>query len=256
MNLNFKKKVVSGIIAISLLTTSLGGTLVTSAYAAEAANEAIADETAVNVTIPVNEPTVSETAVKETAANETAADETLKANKTTKGILAGIVAVGLISALSNHGSKSSDSSNKSSTPSTTTGSSGTTTTTSATDEQQALALLNQDRTKNGLSTLKSNSQLTTLARNYAKDMIDRNYFSHYNPEGKSPFDRMTAAGISYKTAGENLAINTSVATAETAFMNSSGHRANILNSGYTDVGVGVVRNSSGQVYVVQEFISK
>ncbi|MDF2875923.1 MAG: uncharacterized protein K0R22_2606 [Sporomusa sp.] len=250
MNLNFKKKVVSGIIAISLLTTSLGGTLVTSAYAAEAANEAIADETAVNVTIPVNEPTVSETAVKETAA-----DETLKSNKTTKGILAGIVAVGLISALSNHGSKSSDSSNTSSTPSTSTGSSGTTTT-SATDEQQALALLNQDRTKNGLSTLKSNSQLTTLARNYAKDMIDRNYFSHYNPEGKSPFDRMTAAGISYKTAGENLAINTSVATAETAFMNSSGHRANILNSGYTDVGVGVVRNSSGQVYVVQEFISK
>jgi uncharacterized protein YkwD len=67
---------------------------------------------------------------------------------------------------------------------------------------------------------------------------------------------MTAAGISYKTAGENLAINTSVATAETAFMNSSGHRANILNSGYTDVGVGVVRNSGGQVYVVQEFISK
>jgi uncharacterized protein YkwD len=250
VNLNFKKKVVSGIIAISLLTTSLGGTLVTSAYAAEAANEAIADETAVNVTIPVNEPTVSETAVKETAA-----DETLKSNKTTKGILAGIVAVGLISALSNHGSKSSDSSNTSSTPSTSTGSSGTTTT-SATDEQQALALLNQDRTKNGLSTLKSNSQLTTLARNYAKDMIDRNYFSHYNPEGKSPFDRMTAAGISYKTAGENLAINTSVATAETAFMNSSGHRANILNSGYTDVGVGVVRNSGGQVYVVQEFISK
>ncbi|WP_246105467.1 CAP domain-containing protein [Sporomusa termitida] len=221
----------------------------TSAYAAEAATEAIADGTA------ANKAAVNEVPANETLDTETTVEETLKENKTAKNILTGIVAIGLISALTNHGSKSSDKSNQGSTGTGNTGSSGSTST-SAADEQQALALLNQDRTENGLSTLKSNSQLTTLARTYAKDMIDRNYFSHYNPEGQSPFDRMTAAGISYKTAGENLAINSSVANAEKAFMNSSGHRANILNSAYTDVGVGVVRNASGQVYVVQEFISK
>ncbi len=247
MNLNIKKKVLSGIIAISLLTTSFGGTLVTSAYAAEAANEAIVDETA------ANEVAVNEVPANEALNTEATGEETLKDNKTTNNILAGIAAVGLISALANHG-KSSDKAVKTTTTGNT--SSSGSTTTSASDEQQALTLLNQDRTKNGLSTLKSNSQLTNLARNYAQDMIDRDYFSHYNPEGQSPFDRMTAAGISYKTAGENLAINSSVANAETAFMNSSGHRANILNSGYTDVGVGVVRTASGQVYVVQEFISK
>lgn len=249
MNLKVRKKVLSGIIAVSLLTTSFGGTLVTSAYAAEAANEALAGETA------ASEAAVNEVPANEALDTETTVEETLKENKTTKNILTGIVAIGLISALTNHGSKSSDKNNSDSSSSGSTGSSGSTST-SATDEQQALTLLNQDRAENGLSALKSNSQLTTLARNYAKDMIDRNYFSHYNPEGQSPFDRMTAAGISYKTAGENLAINSSVANAEKAFMNSSGHRANILNSTYTDVGVGVVRNASGQVYVVQEFISK
>ena len=87
-------------------------------------------------------------------------------------------------------------------------------------------------------------------------MIQRGYFSHYNPEGLSPFDRMSRAGISYRTAGENLAINVSVPAAEQAFMNSSGHRANILNSSYTEVGIGVVHSPSGSVYVVQEFIGR
>jgi uncharacterized protein YkwD len=117
-------------------------------------------------------------------------------------------------------------------------------------------LLNNDRAKNGLPALKSNSQLTRVAESHAKDMIARGYFAHNTPEGKTPFQRMQEAGITYSTAGENLAINSSVAAAETAFMNSSGHRANILNSSYTDVGVGVVQNSSGQMYVVQEFIRK
>jgi uncharacterized protein YkwD len=87
-------------------------------------------------------------------------------------------------------------------------------------------------------------------------MINRGYFSHYNPEGQSPFDRMKKAGITYKTAGENLGINTSVSAAEKAFMNSSGHRANILNSAYTEVGIGVVHSPDGSIYVVQEFIGK
>ncbi|EAX48069.1 Allergen V5/Tpx-1 family protein [Thermosinus carboxydivorans Nor1] len=126
----------------------------------------------------------------------------------------------------------------------------------AAEEQQAVALLNADRAKYGLPALKVNPQLTDLARRYAQDMINRGYFSHYNPEGQSPFDRMRAAGISYRYAGENLAINQNVASAELAFMNSPGHRANILSSNYTEVGIGVRHDANGSVYVVQEFIGK
>lgn len=121
------------------------------------------------------------------------------------------------------------------------------------DEQKAVDLLNADRAANGLPPLRVNLKLTGLARDYAQDMINRNFFSHYNPEGKSPFDRMRAYGIRYGYAGENLAINSSVAGAERAFMNSPGHRANILNSHYTQVGIGVRYSPRGSVYVVQEF---
>ena len=123
-------------------------------------------------------------------------------------------------------------------------------------EQRAFDLLNADRRANGLPTLKMNGSLVVLAENYGKDMIKRNYFSHYNPEGQSPFDRMRNYGISYQYAGENLAINNSVDAAERAFMNSPGHRANILNPNYTEVGVGVSYDSRGSVYVVQEFIGR
>jgi uncharacterized protein YkwD len=123
-------------------------------------------------------------------------------------------------------------------------------------EQRAFDLLNADRRANGLPTLKMNGSLVVLAENYGEDMIKRNYFSHYNPEGQSPFDRMRNYGISYRYAGENLAINNSVDAAERALMNSPGHRANILNPNYTEVGVGVNYDSRGSVYVVQEFIGR
>jgi uncharacterized protein YkwD len=220
----FKKKLVSGILAFSLLTTSFGGAFAVSAYAATPDNAA--------------------------------ADETVQGESPNKNVLIGLAAVGLIAALSNHGdSKSNKTSTPSSgtTPTPTAPSSGTTL---SAQEAQALTLLNKDRAANGLAALKSNSQLTRLAENYAKDMISRGFFAHNNPEGQTPFDRMNQAGISYRTAGENLAINSSVTAAETAFMNSAGHRANILNSSYTEVGIGVVQNARGQVYVVQEFIGK
>nr|WP_245867806.1 CAP domain-containing protein [Sporomusa silvacetica] len=121
-------------------------------------------------------------------------------------------------------------------------------------EQQAVNLLNADRRANGLPDLQVDSRLTTLARNYAQDMLNRNYFSHYSPEGQSPFDRIKLAGITYSAAGENIGINQTVQQAEVAFMNSSGHRANILNSSYTKVGIGVTFDKSGNVYVVQDFI--
>ena len=121
------------------------------------------------------------------------------------------------------------------------------------EQQQAFNLLNADRAANGLPPLRLSSELSALAGDYAQDMINRKFFSHTNPEGQSPFDRMNQRNIRYGYAGENLAINSSVATAENAFMNSPGHRANILNSHYTQVGLGVRHSANGSVYVVQEF---
>ncbi len=124
----------------------------------------------------------------------------------------------------------------------------------AAGERQAVALLNADRRAQGLPDLKVDSRLTNLGEKYAQDMINRNFFAHNNPEGQSPFDRMKQAGISYSYAGENIAINHSVPAAETAFMNSSEHRANILNTHYSNVGIGVAYDKNGNVYVAQEFI--
>lgn len=215
-----------GFLTVSLITTSFGGIFAKAAFAAE-----------------------SEVSVQ---------DEKSKDNK---GLANGVLALGLIALVSGHGGSKGDVSTPSKSTTSTTGNTTTTKTPAATtgtaaDEKAAFDLLNADRAKNGLAPLKLNSQLTKLGENYAKDMIQRNFFAHTDPDGRSPFDRMANAGISYKTAGENLAINTNVTTAETAFMNSSGHRANILNSGYTDVGVGVAYDSKGSAYVVQEFIGK
>lgn len=125
---------------------------------------------------------------------------------------------------------------------------------STSEEEAALDLLNSDRRQNGLSPLRLNGNLRILAERYAQDMIARHYFAHNNPEGQSPFDRMKQAGIAYRYAGENLALNTDISTAERAFMNSPGHRANILSPHYVEAGVGVVHDQAGSVYVVQEFI--
>lgn len=188
---------------------------------------------------------------------------------------AGLVALGLIAALSHRGGDSKAAGTaatadaatgtptktspapSSSTPSSP-ASSGSSSSSSSllAAEQQAVKLMNADRNANGLPSLRVDSRLVSLAENYAQDMINRKFFSHYNPEGLSPFDRMKQAGISYSYAGENLAINTNVDAAEKAFMNSSGHRANILNSHYTDIGIGVRYDSKGSAYVVQEFIAR
>ena len=197
------------------------------------------------------------------------AAEATEDSTNSQAVVGGLLAVGLLSMLShNHADHSSAGSTKAVTgngTSTATDSTSTTTNHSSTtssgtslkaQEQQAFTLLNQDRQANGLKALTLNSSLTNLGEKYAQDMIDRNYFSHYNPEGQSPFDRMKAAGISYSYAGENIAINNSVSGAETAFMNSSGHRANILNSNYTEVGIGIRKAGNGSLYVVQEFIGK
>ena len=121
-------------------------------------------------------------------------------------------------------------------------------------EQKAVDLLNLDREKEGLPPLKINQKLAKLAGDYALDMSTRKFFSHYNPEGQSPFDRMIAAGIDFPNAGENIALSPTLEIAEKMLFESPTHRENILNTHFTEVGIGVRPDSRGGVYVVQEFI--
>ena len=136
---------------------------------------------------------------------------------------------------------------------------GTSTTTSSTmnaNEQEVFNLINQQRINNGLSALKVDSEVQRVARIKAQDMVDRNYFSHTSPTYGSPFDMLKNFKVTYKTAGENIAGNSSNSGAVNAWMNSSGHRANILNSSFTHTGIGVVSSPTyGKVYV-QMFIGK
>lgn len=123
------------------------------------------------------------------------------------------------------------------------------------NELLGIELLNNDRSKQGLPRLVADARLTEVARNHAADMVANNYFNHTNLQGQSPFDRIEANGITYKSAGENIAYNYSVEKLEEAWMNSPGHRANILNTGYTHVGLGLYPGKNGSLYGVQVFAS-
>lgn len=124
------------------------------------------------------------------------------------------------------------------------------------DELEVFNLINAQRTKNGLSALKIDSEVQNVARIKAQDMVNNNYFSHNSPIYGSPFDMLKSFKVSYKTAGENIAGNSSNSAAVNAWMNSSGHKANILNSSFNYTGIGVVKGSKyGKIYV-QMFIGK
>ena len=121
-------------------------------------------------------------------------------------------------------------------------------------EAEVVRLVNQRRAEHGLKPLTQDWQLSRVARYKSQDMKDLGYFSHTSPTYGSPFQMMKSFGISYRTAGENIAKGyASPEAVVNAWMNSPGHRANILNSTYTHIGVGFV--SSGN-YWTQMFISK
>ena len=124
------------------------------------------------------------------------------------------------------------------------------------DEKEVFNLINQQRTNNGLSALKVDNEVQRVARIKAEDMVTNNYFSHTSPTYGSPFDMLKSFKISYKTAGENIAANSSNSGAVNAWMNSSGHKANILNSGFNYTGRGVVNSSKYGKIFVQMFIGK
>lgn len=121
-------------------------------------------------------------------------------------------------------------------------------------ETQMVDLVNSERSRAGVPALTVNVDLSNMARVKSQDMITNGYFSHNSPTYGSPFDMMKAFGISFRTAGENIAMNQSVENAHTSLMNSEGHRANILNPSYTQIGIGIVSDGHGSIYITQEFI--
>jgi len=121
-------------------------------------------------------------------------------------------------------------------------------------EAEVVRLVNKERTSRGLSPLTHNWELSRVARYKSQDMRDRKYFSHTSPTYGSPFEMMKSFGISYRTAGENIARGYSTPRAVVdGWMNSAGHRANILNSSFKEIGVGYVPEGN---YWTQMFIAK
>lgn len=119
---------------------------------------------------------------------------------------------------------------------------------------EVIRLTNLKRTQNGLKALKANWELSRVAQYKSQDMSSKNYFSHQSPTYGSPFDMMKAFGISYRTAGENIAKGqTTPAQVVEAWWNSEGHRKNILNASFTEIGVGYVAKGN---YWTQMFIGK
>jgi len=118
------------------------------------------------------------------------------------------------------------------------------------DENAMVDLVNQERIKVGLNTLSTNDKLTLVARNYAFDMWERGYFSHYSPEGQDVADRLKMEDIPFQVVGENLALAPTLLIAHTGLMNSPGHRANILDPSFNQVGIGIVDNGVyGKIFV-------
>lgn len=121
-------------------------------------------------------------------------------------------------------------------------------------EQQVVDLTNAEREKQGLSQLKVDLELSRVAKEKSNDMARNNYFDHNSPVYGSPFDMMKSYGVSYRTAGENIAKGQrSPEEVVNAWMNSEGHRANILNGEFTHIGVGYVEQGN---HWTQQFIGK
>ncbi|ALJ00067.1 CvpA family protein [Rufibacter tibetensis] len=120
-------------------------------------------------------------------------------------------------------------------------------------EAEMLQLVNEERAKQNLRPLAADTSLRRVARLHSEDMFRRGYFSHYTPEGWSPFDRIRKAKVPFRLAGENLALAPTLDIAHEGLMNSPGHRANILRGGFGRVGIGVLQGSDRRLMITQNF---
>lgn len=120
-------------------------------------------------------------------------------------------------------------------------------------EAAMLELINRERLANDLAPLEADPEMTEVARLHSADMFARSYFSHNTPEGTTPFERMRDRNVRYRTAGENLALAPTLSIAHTGLMNSPGHRANILQSRFGRVGIGILDGGRRGLMVTQNF---
>ena len=134
-------------------------------------------------------------------------------------------------------------------------------------ERQMWALVNHERldpetsaeTGGRAQPLRWNENLAAVARAHSRDMLEQGFFDHVDLEGRTLSTRINEAGIPWRAAGENIAIDGTVLGAEAAFMNEPrfqhNHRANILNANYTDVGIGIVKGPDGSLYITEDFVA-
>ncbi|WP_027626789.1 SafA/ExsA family spore coat assembly protein [Clostridium lundense] len=124
-----------------------------------------------------------------------------------------------------------------------------------TQESEVVRLVNIERSKNGLPALKENWEVSRIARYKSQDMINKSYFSHTSPTYGSPFTMMESFGIKFSAAGENIAMGQRTPQeVVTAWMNSPGHRSNILSPNFSQIGVGLAKDKNGICYWTQMFI--
>lgn len=124
-------------------------------------------------------------------------------------------------------------------------------------EQASFDGVNDERVDNGLAALTMRADLRSVARAHSQDMAARDFFDHTNPDGEGLDVRLANAGIGYRLAGENIAWNNfpnPADTAVTGWMNSAGHRANILTAEFTHTGMGVASDGAGGFYFTQVFV--
>lgn len=127
--------------------------------------------------------------------------------------------------------------------------------TTTAQEDEVIRLVNVERSRQGLHTLTKNWELCRVARYKSADMASKGYFSHTSPTYGSPFQMMESFGLRFSAAGENIAYGQRTPQeVMTDWMNSPGHRSNILNPTYTQIGVGLAKNSRGVCYWTQHFI--
>jgi len=117
------------------------------------------------------------------------------------------------------------------------------------DIRVLLSALNAERTSRGLAPLGLDPNLCKIARSYASEMAERNFFGHTSPDGDTPFKRMDRAHYRYGYAGENIALDESPASAAQALWRSNSHRENILEPHYSKVGIGAIESASGEIFV-------
>jgi len=120
-------------------------------------------------------------------------------------------------------------------------------------EAAMLELVNAERQKAGVRALLADAESVPVSRAHSTDMFARRYFAHVSPEGRTPFDRLRHAGLRYRAAGENLALARTLQMAHQGLMQSPGHRANILNSAFGRVGIGIVDGGRHGLMITQTF---